>query len=324
MTKSLVTGGAGFIGSNLVDQLIEIGHKVIVIDNEYSDAHEQFYYNDKAEYHNLDIRDAATRSLYDDVDYVFHIAAEARIGPSIENPIEAVSINSVGTCTVLQYAREAGVKRVVYSSTSSAYGLQEPPHVEALPDDCMNPYSVSKVNGEKLCKMYTDLFGLETIIFRYFNVYGDRQPIKGQYAPVIGIFLRQSESDQELTIVGDGEQRRDFVNVKDVVQANILAATKQLDKDALGQVYNVGSGINYSVNEIAKMISDFTVNIDARPGEAKETIAHISRIKGTLGWEPTIKVEDWISEQLTPEIPQVNENPIRRSFDKIKNWFYGE
>ena len=166
MTKSLVTGGAGFIGSNLVDQLIEIGHKVIVIDNEYSDAHEQFYYNEKAEYHKLDIRDDATRSLYDGVDYVFHIAAEARIGPSIENPTETVSINSFGTCTVLQFAREAGVKRVIYSSTSSAYGLQEPPHVEALPDDCLNPYSVSKVNGEKLCKMYTDLFGLETVIFR--------------------------------------------------------------------------------------------------------------------------------------------------------------
>ena len=249
--KSLVTGGAGFIGSNLVDQLIEIGHQVIVIDNEYSDAHEQFYYNDKAEYHNLDIRDDATRSLYDGIDYVFHIAAEARIGPSIENPTEAVSINSLGH---VQYynLQEKRVKRVIYSSTSSAYGLQEPPHVEALPDDCLNPYSVSKVNGEKLCKMYTDLFGLETIIFRYFNVYGERQPIKGQYAPVIGIFLRQLENDQELTIVGDGEQRRDFVNVKDVVQANILAATKELDASALGQVYNVGSGVNYSVNEIAK------------------------------------------------------------------------
>ena len=323
MTKSLVTGGAGFIGSNLVDQLIEIGHKVIVIDNEYSDAHEQFYYNDKAEYHNYDIRDAATRSLYDDVDYVFHIAAEARIQPAVENPIEAVSINSVGTCTVLQYAREAKVKRVIYSSTSSGYGLNESPNVEAQPDDCLNPYSVSKVNGEKLCKMYTDLFGLETIIFRYFNVYGNRQPIKGQYAPVIGIFLRQLENDQELTIVGDGEQRRDFVNVKDVVQANILAATKKLDKDAIGQVYNVGSGINYSVNEIASMISDFSINIDARPGEAKETLAHISRINGTLGWEPTIKVEDWISEQLKPETPPVNDNPIRKSFDKIKNWLYG-
>ena len=323
MTKSLVTGGAGFIGSNLVDQLLKIGHQVIVIDNEYSDAHEQFYYNDNAEYHNYDIRDAATRSSYDDVDYVFHIAAEARIGPSIENPIEAVSINSVGTCTVLQYAREAGVKRVIYSSTSSAYGLQEPPHVEALPDDCLNPYSVSKVNGEKLCTMYTNLFGLETIIFRYFNVYGNRQPLKGQYAPVIGIFLRQLDREEQLTIVGDGEQRRDFVNVLDVVNANILAATKKLDKDAFGQVYNVGTGKNYSVNEIASFISDNTINIDARPGEANITLAHISRIQGTLGWEPTIKVEDWIKEVLTPEIPLVDENPVKKTFDKFKNWLYG-
>tara|TARA_B100001094_G_scaffold65995_1_gene62093 strand:- start:4670 stop:5644 length:975 start_codon:yes stop_codon:yes gene_type:complete len=323
MTKSLVTGGAGFIGSNLVDQLLKIGHQVIVIDNEYSDAHEQFYYNDNAEYHNYDIRDAATRSLYDNVDYVFHIAAEARIGPSIENPIEAVSINSVGTCTVLQYAREAGVKRVVYSSTSSAYGLQEPPHVEALPDDCLNPYSVSKINGEKLCTMYTNLFGLETIIFRYFNVYGNRQPLKGQYAPVIGIFLRQLDREEQLTIVGDGEQRRDFVNVLDVVNANILAATKKLDKDAFGQIYNVGTGKNYSVNEIASFISDNTINIDARPGEANITLAHISRIQGTLGWEPTIKVEDWIKEVLTPEIPLVDENPVKKTFDKFKNWLYG-
>ena len=149
--KSLVTGGAGFIGSNLVDKLVKSGHKVVVIDNEYSDVHEQFYYNEKAEYHKLDIRDEATRNLYDDVDYVFHLAAEARIQPAVLNPIEAVSINSVGTCTVLQFAREAGVKRVIYSSTSSGYGLNETPNVEAQPDDCLNPYSVSKVNGEKLC-----------------------------------------------------------------------------------------------------------------------------------------------------------------------------
>ena len=323
MTKSLVTGGAGFIGSNLVDQLLKIGHQVVVIDNEHSDAHEQFYYNDNAEYHNYDIRDAATRSLYDDVDYVFHIAAEARIQPSVENPIEAVSINSVGTCTVLQYAREAGVKRVVYSSTSSGYGMNEPPNVEVQPDDCLNPYSVSKVNGEKLCTMYTNLFGLETIIFRYFNVYGNRQPLKGQYAPVIGIFLRQLDREEQLTIVGDGEQRRDFVNVLDVVNANILAATKKLDKDAFGQIYNVGTGKNYSVNEIASFISDNTINIDARPGEANITLAHISRIQGTLGWEPTIKVEDWIKEVLTPEIPFVDENPVKKTFDKFKNWLYG-
>ena len=131
MTKSLVTGGAGFIGSNLVDRLIELEHEVIVIDNEYSDAHDQFYWNDKAQNYKYDIRDYEnTRPLYDGVDYVFHIAAEARIQPAILNPIEAVSINSVGTCTVLQCAREAGVKRVMYSSTSSAYGRNQPANVE--------------------------------------------------------------------------------------------------------------------------------------------------------------------------------------------------
>ena len=321
--KSLVTGGAGFIGSNLVDKLVKLGHKVVVIDNEYSDVHEQFYYNDKAEYHNLDIRDQATRNLYDDVDYVFHLAAEARIQPAVLNPIEAVSINSVGTCTVLQFAREAKVKRVIYSSTSSGYGLNPAPNVEAQPDDCLNPYSVSKVNGEKLCSMYTNLFGVKTIILRYFNVYGNRHPLKGQYAPVIGIFLRQLRDEEPLTIVGDGEQRRDFTNVLDVVDANILAATKQLDDDAFGQVYNVGTGINHSINEIAEMISDNIEYIPPRLGEARVTLAHNSRIKGTLGWEPKIKLEDWIESALPKDETEEPKNPIRESFNKFTNWLYG-
>ena len=322
--KSLVTGGAGFIGSNLVDQLIKIGHKVVVIDNEYSDVHEQFYYNDKAEYHNYDIRDEATRNLYDGVDYVFHLAAEARIQPAVLNPIEAVSINSVGTCTVLQFAREAKVKRVIYSSTSSGYGLNETPNVEAQPDDCLNPYSVSKVNGEKLCSMYTNLFGLKTIILRYFNVYGNRHPLKGQYAPVIGIFLRQLRDGEPLTIVGDGEQRRDFTNVLDVVEANVLAATKDLDDNAFGQVYNVGTGINHSINEIAEMISDNIEYIPPRLGEARVTLAHISRIKGTLGWEPKIKLEDWIKSALPKDEVEETQNPIMKSLDKIRGWLYRE
>jgi len=297
--KSLVTGGAGFIGSNLVDSLIELGHEVIVIDNEYSDVHEHFYYNDKAKNYNLDIRDYEnTRLLYDGVDYVFHTAAEARIQPAIQNPIEAVSINSVGTCTVLQCAREAGVKRVMYSSTSSGYGLaNDIPNVETQPDDCLNPYSVSKVNGEKLCSMYTKLFGLPTIIFRYFNVYGERQPLKGQYAPVIGIFLRQRRDGEPLTIVGDGEQRRDFTHVVDVVQANIRAAVTDLHEDAFGQVYNVGCGKNYSVNEIASMISDNTVNIPPRIGESRVTLADNSKIVSTLGWQPTVDLEEWVRKQ---------------------------
>ena len=324
MTKSLVTGGAGFIGSNLVDYLLDKGHEVVCVDNERAN-NEKFYWNEKAYNVNCDILDHKTlKNCMWGIDYVFHLAAESRLQPAIENPIETVQINSVGTCNVLQCARETEVKRVVYSSTSSAYGLNEAPNVECQPDDCLNPYSISKVNGEKLCKMYTDLYGLETIVFRYFNVYGDRQPSKGQYAPVIGIFLRQFDNDQELTIVGDGEQRRDFINVKDVCKANYLAATKELNKDQLGQVYNVGYGSNYSVNEIAKMISDFTINIGDRPGEAKETLAHISKIKGALGWEPTIKVEDWINQKLTEFTLPKNDNPIKNSLDKVKNWIYGE
>ena len=296
--KSLVTGGAGFIGSNLVDRLLEIGHEVVVIDNEYSDAHDQFYWNDKAQNYKYDIRDYQnTRPLYDGVDYVFHIAAEARIQPAILNPIEAVSINSVGTCTVLQCSREAGVKRVVYSSTSSGYGMNQSPNIETQPDDCLNPYSVSKVSGEKLCKMYTNLYGLPTILFRYFNVYGERQPLRGQYAPVVGIFLRQRAVGEPLTIVGDGNQRRDFTHVRDVVQANILAATKEVDSDVFGQLYNVGTGNNYSINQIARMISDNTINISPRPGESRVTLANNQKLRRTFGWEPTIKLDDWINGQ---------------------------
>ena len=293
--KSLVTGGAGFIGSNLVDGLLSLGHEVIVIDNEYSDAHNHFYWNDYTENYKYDIRDyEKTRPLYDGVDYVFHIAAEARIQPSILNPVEAISINSVGTCTVLQCAREAGVKRLMYSSTSAGYGMNPQPNVETQPDDCLNPYSISKVNGEKLCKMYTDLFDLDTVIFRYFNVYGERQPIRGQYAPVIGIFLRQLEAGQPLTIVGDGEQRRDFTYVKDIVNANIMAALSNADKEAYGQVYNVGSGVNYSVNEVAEMISNNVKYIPPRLGEARISLANIDKIYKTFAWKPQQSLEKWV------------------------------
>lgn len=297
--KSLVTGGAGFIGSNLVDRLLEMGHEVVVIDNEHSDAHDQFYWNDKAQNYKYDIRDYEnTRPLYDGVDYVFHIAAEARIQPAIENPIEAVSINSVGTVTVLQCAREANVKRVMYSSTSSGYGMNESPNIETQPDDCLNPYSVSKVNGEKLCKMYTNLFNLPTVCFRYFNVYGERQPIRGQYAPVIGIFLRQRDAGEPLTIVGDGNQRRDFTHVSDVVNVNIMAAISNVEWEMFGQVYNVGTGTNHSVNQIARMISDNKINIPPRIGEARVTLANIQKTKKTFGWEPKVKLDEWIKNYL--------------------------
>jgi UDP-glucose 4-epimerase len=186
----------------------------------------------------------------------------------------------------------------MYSSTSSAYGNNQPPNIETQPDDCLNPYSVSKVNGEKLCKMYTDLFGLPTVCFRYFNVYGERQPLKGQYAPVIGIFLRQKDAGESLTIIGDGNQRRDFTYVGDVVSANILAAIKEVDIDSFGKVYNIGTGNNYSINQIARMISKDTVNIAPRPGETRLSLANNQKFRKTFGWEPTMKLEDWIAAHL--------------------------
>ena len=297
MTISLVTGGAGFIGSHIVEQLISLGHEVVVVDNEYSD-NENFYWRKDTYNVNIDITDKALKNAFTNVDYVFHLAAEARIGPAIENPVNAVNINTMGTCNVLQCAREAGVKKVMYSSTSSGYGLNTSPNIETQPDDCLNPYSVSKVAGEKICKMYTDLYGLKTVIFRYFNVFGERAPKKGQYAPVIGIFLRQLASGEKLTIVGDGEQRRDFVYVKDVANANIMAALSNADEEAYGQVYNVGTGKNYSVNDIASFISNDTINIPERIGEARNSLANIDKIYKTFAWKPQTDVETWIRKQL--------------------------
>ena len=146
--------------------------------------------------------------------------------------------------------------------------------------------------------MYTDLYGLKTVIFRYFNVYGHRQPLRGQYAPVIGIFLRQLANNKPLTIVGDGEQRRDFVNVRDVCRANIMAAISNPDDEAYGQVYNVGTGTNYSVNQIAKMFNTKTVNIPARPGEARISLANTDKIHKTFAWKPEVVLEEWIESAI--------------------------
>ena len=297
--KCIVTGGAGFIGSHIVDSLLVLGDEVIVIENESSTVHDHFYWNDKATNHKVDISDyEKMRPLFDGVDYVFHCAAESRIQSAILNPLLAIRTNTLGTGTVLQCAREAGVKKVMYSSTSSGYGLiNTPPLEETMPDDCLNPYSVSKVSGEKLCSMYTKLFGLKTIIFRYFNVYGPREPLKGSYAPIVGLFLRQYKVGESLTIVPDGTQRRDFVHVDDVVQANLLAMMKD-DHNRYGEVFNVGTGVNYSILELAKMISDDIKMVEPRVGEAYITLANNQKLRDTFGWSPTRTIEEYIKENL--------------------------
>lgn len=297
--SALVTGGAGFIGSNLVNKLISLHWKVTVIDNESAESNENFYWNEKAQNYKFDICDYSnTRHLYDDIDYVFHMAAESRIQLAIDNPIKTVYTNELGTCTVLQCAREANVKKVIYSSTSAAYGKNEPPHVETQKEDCLNPYSVSKVSGEKLCAMYTHLFGLNTIILRYFNVYGPNQPTKGTYCPVIGVFFKQKSEHLPLSIVGDGKQKRDFIHVSDVVDINILSATKDIDKKFYGTIFNIGTNKNFSVNDIAKLISKDHTYIPSRIGEANETLACISKVTDIFDWKPQIDVVTYIKQQL--------------------------
>jgi len=295
--KCLVTGGAGFIGSNLVDKLVSLDYDVIVIDNESAEENEQFYWNQNAINYKHDICNYnKIRPLFHGVDYVFHLAAQSRIQPSIINPNHTFKVNCKGTLNVLNAAKENNISKIIYSSTSSYYGLKNTsPSKENMSRDCLNPYSYTKVFGEDLCKMYHQLYDIDIFVLRYFNVYGERQPTKGQYAPVVGIFQKQFANNQRMTIVGDGMQRRDYTHVQDVVSANM----KIIDNDLNGfEIFNVGTGINYSVIEIAEMIGGSYKFIPKREGEAKETLADISQIKEKLGWAPNVMIKDWIKDNI--------------------------
>ena len=296
--KVLVTGGAGFIGSNLVDRLIDLGHNVVCIDNESAESNEQFYWNDKAQNYKVDICDYNTiYPMFDKIDIVFHLASDARIQPAILDPKKSIDTNVLGTFNILEASRKNNVGRVVISSTSSAYGKSNViPNVETQKEDCLTPYSAAKVFGENLAKVYFNLYGLKTISLRYFNVYGERQPLKGQYAPVIGLFIKQNKEGKPLTVVGDGTQRRDFTHINDAVSANILAGFNEVGVESFGQVYNVGYGKSYSILDIASMVSDKIEFIAARPGEAKETLSDTSKIKKEFGWSPTKSLDQWIME----------------------------
>ena len=292
--KYVVVGGAGFIGSHIVDKLVEQNHEVIIIDNLSTGKMENV--NPKASVEYIDISNVNECpnmvEIMSGADALFLLAAKARVQPSIENPVEYETNNTIGTLNVLKCASDAGVRRVVYSASSSAYGNTEKlPSVESDPVNPLSPYGAQKYYGEVMCKMFSEVYGLETVSLRYFNIYGERQNVGGAYAMVIGIFADQKLRGEVMTINGDGEQRRDFTYVGDVVNANILAS--QSEKVGKGEVINIGNGDNRSINDIADMIGGERIHREPVI-EPKETLADNSLAEKLLGWKPTQNIEDWV------------------------------
>lgn len=295
MAKCLVTGGAGFIGSHLTDALIAKGNEVVIIDN--LSGGNVANINPKADFHKLDLRNIEDiKPLFNGVDFVFHLAARPRIPLSIQDPISAHENNLNATLNVLVASRDAKVKKVIYSSSSSIYGNQNKlPLQEDMVAKPINPYGLQKYVGELYCRIFSDLFQLPTVSLRYFNVFGPRAPREGAYATVIGIFLSQKEKGEPLTIIGDGEQSRDFTYVKDVVRANILASESKVGS---GEAFNIGAGHNYTVNKLAGFIGGTTVHIPSRPGESKHSLADTSLAKELLGWQAEYDLESGLKEML--------------------------
>lgn len=293
MQTFLVTGGAGFIGTTVVHFLVEHGHTVKVVDDLTAGKRERL--PDSIDFYELDIRDtAALSTVCEGVDVLIHLAALPRLQFSIDHPQVAHDVNITGTLSVLEAARAAGVKRIVYAASSSAYGDQEIlPLTTDLPPQPKTPYALQKYVGEAYMKLWSELFGLKTVSLRFFNVYGPHLDPDGAYALVIGRFLKLASQGQPLTVVGDGEQTRDFTHVRDVVSALYKAA--QSDHVGRGEVFNVGAGVQTTVNELTRLIGGEVTYVPARI-EAKHSLADIEVTKKVLNWEPKVRLEDGIAE----------------------------
>jgi len=292
--KYVVTGGAGFIGSNLVDELIKNGHDIHIIDNFSSGKKENC--NSKAAVHCLDISKSKNLKKISEVlngcDAVFHCAASARVQPSIADPINYEQNNTIGLINILKTAVDLNVRRFIYSASSSAYGStdQLPSHESDLANP-ISPYAAQKYYGEITCRMFSEVYNIETVSLRYFNVFGERQNLGGAYATVIGIFLDQLSKNIPLTVNGDGKQRRDFTYVGDVVNANILASNSL--NVGKGEVINIGSGKNISIYTVAKMLSN-SIEFKKALKEPFANLASIEKAKKLLDWEPQTSLESWI------------------------------
>lgn len=289
--KVVVTGGAGFIGSHVSDALVERGFEVHIIDN--LSGGKRLNVNKKAIFHEIDIRNlGAIKPIINGSLYVFHLAALPRVQYSIEHPEETSEVNISGTLNVLIASKEGNVGRVVYSASSSAYGNQETmPLNEEMRIEPLSPYGLQKYVGELTCRLWSRVYGLPTVSLRYFNVYGDRFDPEGEYALVIGKFIKQKKAGKNLTVTGDGEQTRDFTHVSDVVLANILAAESK--NVGTGEVINIGAGQSQSINKIAELVGGDIEYIAPRL-EPRNTLADNSKAKKLLGWEPKVSIEEGI------------------------------
>ena len=293
--KAIVTGGAGFIGSNLVDKLIDMGVEVHIIDDLSTGFEKNI--NPKAIFHKIDIStlnpDLAWYE-FKDTDVVFHLAALARVQPSIEDPIPFDNVNVSGTLRILKLAHNLGIKRFIYSASSSCYGnATKFPTPEEHPTNPLSPYGLQKYVGEQYCKMFSEVYGLDTVSLRYFNVYGERMSLEGAYKIAIPIFAKQMLEDKPLTINNDGKQRRDFTYVGDVVNANILAATHP--ENLKGEAFNIGNGDNYSVNELADMLGG-KKSYGNKVIEPFQTLADNSKALLILDWDPKGNLKEWIKK----------------------------
>jgi len=300
----LVTGGAGFIGSNLVDKLIKDNYKVVMVDDLSTGKSENI--NKDVIFHKVDISDYETLlnklSGYS-FKYIFHVAAKARIQPSFEHPQKYFQTNVVGTFNLLEFARKVNPDKFVFVSSSSIYGdtgLEfDAPMAETLGYNPSSHYAYQKMYGELMVKQYHKMYGLKCIAVRPFNVYGERQLLDGAYAAVVGIFLCQAEKGTALTIVGDGKQKRDFTYVQDIVEGLIKGAQSVIID---GKAYNLGTGNNYSVQELADWISDYQEYVPVRKGEYDYTLANNLNARTDLGWNPSDDLKEWVERCLKAKI----------------------
>ncbi|TSC88488.1 MAG: UDP-glucose 4-epimerase [Microgenomates group bacterium Gr01-1014_5] len=299
MAKVVVTGGAGFIGSHLVGRLVELEHDVTVVDNFSTGKRDNLAkIIEKVKIVEFDLANWTKLpelvEKLQKVEFIFHLAALPRIGRSLDNPLETHEANVTSTLTALEFARKLEVSKFLYASSSSVYGIQETlPLKENLIPNPQNPYAVQKLMGELYCKNHSAVFGLKTLAFRFFNVYGQGMSLEGTYKLVFAVWKEQIENGLPLTIYGDGEQTRDFTHVADIVDGLVLAMDYKQKEDF--ELFNLGAGRQVSVNYLASLFEHKVTHLPERPNEEKYKEADITRARTCLAWEPRVTIEEGVS-----------------------------